>query len=56
MALSNRVRKLLGLSALAAFGALELALIGTVIGFALEIVLGVDLPLINWVEPQSRAS
>ena len=50
MALPNKIRKLLGLSALAAFGALELALVGTVVGFALEMVFGIDLPLIGWVD------
>lgn len=53
MALSNRIRKMLGLSALAAFGALELVLAGAVVGFALEMVFGIDLPLINWVDAES---
>ena len=53
MALPNRIRKLLGLSVLAAFGALELAFVGTVVGFALEMILGIDLPLISWVDSES---
>ena len=56
MGLSNRIRKLLGLTALAAFGALELALVCTAVGFVIEIVLGIDLPLINWVDARGRAS
>jgi hypothetical protein len=56
MAFPNRIRRLLGLSALAAFGALELALVGTIVGFAIEMAFGIDLPLINWVDAGSRAS
>ena len=56
MEISTGIRKVLGLTALAAFGALELALVCTAVGFLIEMVFGVDLPLINWVAADGRAS
>jgi hypothetical protein len=49
MGLSHRTRMLLGLTVLAVFGALELAVVGVIVGFVIEIVFGIDVPLINWV-------
>jgi hypothetical protein len=40
---------LLGLGALAALGAIEIAAVCCVMGFLLEFVLGIDLPIINWI-------
>jgi hypothetical protein len=45
---SNRIRKMLGLSALAAFGAAEIAVVYGVVASIAELAFGVDLPLI-WI-------
>lgn len=45
---SNRIRTMLGLSALAAFGLAEVAVVYGVVGSIAELVFGVDLPLI-WI-------
>jgi len=47
---SNTIRTLLGLCALAAFGAAELAVVYGVVGAVMEVTLGVDVPLIGLVE------
>ena len=46
---SDRNRMLLALGALAALGALEIAAICGAMGFLIEFVLGIDLPIINWI-------
>jgi hypothetical protein len=46
---SNRNRILLALGALAALGALEVAVLCGTIGFIIEFVFGIDLPIINWI-------
>jgi hypothetical protein len=46
---SDRSRMLLGLGALAALGALEIAAICGAMGFVIEFVFGIDLPIINWI-------
>ncbi len=52
---SNTIRTMLGLSALAAFGAVEIAVVYGVVG-AMELTLGVDLPLIGLVDSSGDAS
>jgi hypothetical protein len=47
---------MLGLGALAAFGAAEIAVVYGVIGAIVELTLGVDLPLIGLVGPRADAS
>ena len=47
---SNRIRTVLGLGALAAFGAAELAVVYGVVGAIMELTLGVDVPLIGLVD------
>ena len=46
---SNRNRIALALGALAALAAIEIALVCGAVGFVIEIVFGIDLPLINWI-------
>lgn len=46
---SDRNRMLRALGALAALGALEIAAVCGAMGFVIEIVFGIDLPLINWI-------
>jgi hypothetical protein len=46
---SDRNRILLALGALAALGALEIAAICGAMGFIIELVFGIDLPIINWI-------
>jgi hypothetical protein len=46
---SDRNRMLLGLGALAALGALEIAALCCAMGFLIEFVFGIDLPIINWI-------
>jgi predicted porin len=53
---SNRIRTVLGLAALAAFGAAEIAVVYGVIGAIVELTLGVDLPLIGLVDSRADAS
>lgn len=47
---SNRIRTMLGLGALAAFGAAEIAVVYGVVGAIMELTLGVDVPLIGLVD------
>jgi hypothetical protein len=47
---SNRIRTVLGLGALAAFGAAELAIVYGVVGAIMELTFGVDVPLIGLVD------
>ena len=47
---SNRIRTMLGLGALAAFGAAEIAIVYGVVGAVVELTLGVDVPLIGLVD------
>ena len=47
---SNRIRTMLGLGALAAFGAAELAIVYGVVGAVMELTLGVNVPLIGLVD------
>lgn len=47
---SNRIRTVLALGALAAFGAAELAVVYGVVGAVMELTLGVDVPLIGLVD------
>ena len=46
---SDRNRMLLALGALTALGALEIAAICGAMGFLIEFVFGIDLPIINWI-------
>ena len=46
---SNTVRTVLGLGALAAFGAAEIAVVYGIVGAIVELTLGMDLPLIGLV-------
>lgn len=46
---SNRHRIAVALGALATLAAIEIAAVCGVLGFAIEIVFGIDLPLINWI-------
>ena len=46
---SDRNRMLLTLGALAALGALEIAAICGAMGFIIEFVFGIDLPIVNWI-------
>jgi len=46
---SDRNRMLLALGALAALGALEIAAICGAVGFLIEFVFGINLPIINWI-------
>jgi hypothetical protein len=46
---SDRNRMLLALGALAALGALEVAAICGAMGFIIEFVFGLDLPIMNWI-------
>jgi hypothetical protein len=52
---SNRIRTVLGLAALAAFGAAEIAVVHGVVGAIVELTLGVDLPLIGLVDSRADA-
>ena len=47
---SNRIRTMLGLGALAAFGAVEIAVVYVVVGAIMELTIGMDLPLIGLVD------
>ena len=47
---SNRLRTALGLSALAAFAATEIAIVYGVVGVIVELTFGMDLPLIGLVD------
>jgi hypothetical protein len=47
---------MLGLGALAAFGAAEIAVVYGVVGAIVELTLGVDLPLIGLVDSRADAS
>ncbi len=53
---SNRIRTMLGMGALAAFGAAELAVIYGVVGAIVELAVGVDLPLIGLVQTSDEPS
>ena len=53
---SNRIRTMLGLGALAAFGAAEIAIVYGVVGAIVELVAGVDLPLIGVVDSSDDPS
>lgn len=53
---SNRIRTVLGLGALAAFGAAELAVVYAVAGAIMELTLGVDVPLIGLVDSSDDAA
>ena len=53
---SNRMRTMLGLGALAAFGAAELAVVYGVVGAIMELTLGVDVPLIGLVDAGDEAT
>jgi len=53
---SNGMRMMLGLGALAAFGAAEIAVIYGVVGAIMELTLGVDVPLIGLVDASDGAS
>ncbi len=53
---SNRIRTMLGLGALAAFGAVEIAVVYGIVGAIMELALGVDLPLIGLVNSSDDAS
>jgi hypothetical protein len=53
---SNRIRILLGLGALAAFGAAEIAVVYGVVGVIMALTLGVDLPLIGLVDASAGPS
>ena len=53
---SNTIRTLLGLCALAAFGAAEIAVVYGVVGAIVELTLGVDVPLIGVVNSSDDAS
>ena len=53
---SNTIRTLLGLGALAAFGAAELAVVYGVVGAVMELTLGVDVPLIGLVDASDDPS
>ena len=46
---SDRNRMLLALGALAVLGALEIAAIYGTMGFIIEFVFGINLPIINWI-------
>ena len=52
---SNRIRTMLGLGALAAFGAAEIAVVYAVVGAIMELTLGMDLPLIGLVDSSDDA-
>ncbi|MDO8397470.1 MAG: hypothetical protein Q7T45_06590 [Bradyrhizobium sp.] len=47
---------MLGLVALAAFGAAEIAVVYGVVGAVMELTLGVDVPLIGLVDASDDAS
>ena len=47
---SNKVRTVLALGALAAFGAAEIAVVYGIVGAIMELTLGMDLPLIGLVD------
>jgi len=53
---SNTIRTLLGLCALAAFGAAEIAVVYGVVGAVVELTLGVDVPLIGLVDASDGAA
>lgn len=53
---SNTIRTMLGLGALAAFGAAEIAIVYGVVGAVMELTLGVDVPLIGLVDSSDDAS
>ena len=53
---SNGIRMMLGLVALAAFGAAEIAVVYGVVGAIMELTLGVDVPLIGLVDAGDDAS
>jgi hypothetical protein len=54
--LSNRIRTVLGLSALAAFGAAEIGVAYVVVAVILELGFGMDLPLIGLVRASDGSS
>ncbi len=53
---SNKIRTMLGLGALAAFGAAELAVVYGIVGAIVELTLGMDLPLIGLVDSSDDAA
>ena len=53
---SNRIRTMLGLGALAAFGAAEIVVVYVVVGAIVELAVGVDLPLIGLVDSSDHLS
>lgn len=53
---SNKIRTMLGLGALAAFGAAEIAVVYVVVGAVMELTLGMDLPLIGLVDASDDAA
>ncbi|MDP1581814.1 MAG: hypothetical protein Q8M18_00100 [Bradyrhizobium sp.] len=53
---SNKIRTMLGLGALAAFGAAEIAVVYVVVGAVMELTLGMDLPLIGLVDAGDDAA
>lgn len=53
---SNKVRTALGLGALAAFGAAEIAVVYGVVGALVELTLGMDWPLIGLVDSSNDGS
>ena len=53
---SNRIRTMLALGALAAFGAAEIAVVYGVVGAIVELTLGVDVPLIGLVDASDDAA
>jgi hypothetical protein len=46
---TNRYRIALALGALATLAAIEIAAVCGALAFAIEIVFGIDLPLVNWI-------
>ena len=53
---SNTLRTMLGLGALAAFGAAEIAVVYGVVSAVMELALGVDVPLIGLVDSSDETS
>jgi hypothetical protein len=50
------MRTVLGLGALAAFGAAEIAVVYVVVGAIMELTIGMDLPLIGLVDASGDAA
>ena len=50
------MRTMLGLGALAAFGAAEIAVVYGIVGAIMELTLGVDVPLIGLVDAGDEAT